>query len=171
MAIAKTGIMNPKDEIVDWLRDAYAMERGLETTLQKQADNSDLTPTVRDRAATHLEETRRHAEEVKSALRSLGTDVSSIKTGMGMMTEMAKGLATKFTKDERIKDLLTAYSMEHFEIACYTALAEAARTGGFPEVQRVCERILPDEERMASALRDSLPAEVGSYLGEQRRAA
>lgn len=161
--------MNAREEIIDWLRDAYAMERGLETTLQKQANNEDLMPQVRQRAATHLDETRRHAEAVQAVLQSLGTDTSSIKTGLGLMAEMTKGLGTKFARDERIKDLLTAYSMEHFEIACYIALAAAARAAGLPQVVDVCERIIPDEERMARTLQESLPTEVRTYLLEQQQ--
>jgi ferritin-like metal-binding protein YciE len=163
--------MNAREEIVDWLRDAYAMERGLETTLQKQADNDSLVPQVRQRARVHLEETRRHAESVKSVLQSLGSDISGIKTGLGLMTEFTKGLGSRFAKDERIKDLLSAYSMEHFEIACYAALAAAARIAGLPQVVEMCERIIPDEERTARALRDNLPAEVRSYLVEHAHVA
>ena len=40
------------------------MERGLEGALEKQANNEDLSSQVRERAAAHLDETRRHAAEV-----------------------------------------------------------------------------------------------------------
>jgi ferritin-like metal-binding protein YciE len=83
------------------------------------------------------------------------------------MGELGKGLASAFARDEKVKDLLSAYSMEHFEIACYTALAEAADAAGLPQVSQVCRRIIPDEERMARSLADSLPTVVRSYLGEQ----
>jgi len=155
-----------RDEIVDWLKDAYAMERGLESALEKQARNEKLSALVRERAASHLEETRRHAEEVRSALRSLDSDISSVKTGMGAIAQTAKGLASAFARDERIKDLLDAYSMEHFEIACYTALAAAANTAGFMQVVETCNRILPDEQRMAQSLIQSLPDEIEAYLFE-----
>jgi ferritin-like metal-binding protein YciE len=157
-----------RDEIIDWLRDAYAMERGLEGALEKQSKNEDLSREFRDRAAQHLEETRRHAEDVKSALQSLGADTSALKTGMGVVAQATKGLGTKFTRDERIKDLLDAYSMEHFEIACYMALATAAERAGLAQVAAVCNRILPDEERMADTLLDYLPAEITNYLFERQ---
>ena len=153
-----------RGEISNWLRDAYAMERGLERALQKQANNGDLSSDVRDRAATHLEETRRHAEEIKVALQSLGTDTSSMKTGIGLAVEASKGMATKFARDEEIKDLLDAYAMEHFEIACYTALIAAAERAGLAEIAETCRRILRDEERMAQRLKQSLPDEVAAYL-------
>jgi ferritin-like metal-binding protein YciE len=155
---------NAHEEIIEWLKDAYAMERGLETSLQKQASNTELSPTIRNRADTHLKETRRHAEEISTALEGLGADVSAIKTGIGMATEATKGLASAFARDERIKDLLNAYSMEHFEIACYVALITAAENAGLNQVAEICRGILVDEERMAQTLRHSLPDEVSMYL-------
>ena len=159
-----------RDEIIDWLREAYAMERGLESALENQSKNDDVNPQVRNRAAAHLEETRRHADEVRSALQSLGTDTSSIKTGVGVMLQATKSLGTAFASDEHIKDLLDAYSMEHFEIACYTALEAAARRAGLTQVVEVCQSIIPDEQRMAEALIRALPAEVTDYLFETETA-
>ena len=155
-----------RDEIIDWLRDAYAMERALESALEKHSKNDDLSAEVRETAAMHLQETRRHAESVKAVLQTLGTDTSGVKTGLGALAQGFKGMASAFARDERIKDLLDAYSMEHFEIACYTALAAAAERAGLPEVVQVCNQIIPDEERMAEALIESLPGEVTGYLFE-----
>src|SRR2546421_7430030 len=95
-----------RDEIIDWLRDAYAMEKGLETALEKQAKSDELSAPVRERAARHLDETRRHAEEVKSALQALVADTSTLKTSLGVVAQAAKGIGSKFASDERIKDLL-----------------------------------------------------------------
>ncbi len=155
-----------RDEIIDWLREAYAMERGLESALQKHSKNDDLRPEVRNRAAQHLTETQRHAELVKSALQSLGTDTSTLKTGIGVFAQAAKGMGTAFASDERVKDLLDAYSMEHFEIACYTALEVAAQRAGLAQVAEMCRQIIPDEQRMAEALIQSLGSEVSDYLFE-----
>jgi len=35
-----------------------------------------------------------------------------------------------------------------------------------PQVIELCERIIPDEERMAQAILSTLPSEVTSYLYE-----
>lgn len=78
--------------------------------------------------------------------------------------QAAKGMATMFARDQRVKDLLDAYSMEHFEIACYMALAAAADRAGLRSVADMCRRISPDEERMAQILRHALPEEVSCYL-------
>jgi len=153
-----------RDEVVDWLKDAYAMERGMESSLEKHSRNNELSAEVRDRAMRHAAETSRHAEEIATLLRNLGSETSAIKTGIGAVTQTAKGIGSMFARDERIKDLLDAYSMEHFEIACYTALAAAAEKVGMSEVVQVCNNIIPDEHRMAQAIIQSLPQEVKMYL-------
>jgi ferritin-like metal-binding protein YciE len=153
-----------RDEIVDWLRDAYSLERGLEASLEKQSKDNELAPEVRERAATHLEETKRHAEAVRACLQSLDADTSAMKTAMGTIGQGFKGLSTQFARDQHIKDLLDAYMMEHFEIACYTSLEAAAEHAGFTEVADMCRRIIPDEERMASTLIDAIPRETVGYL-------
>ncbi|MDB6150586.1 MAG: hypothetical protein JWQ44_2034 [Chthoniobacter sp.] len=142
------------------------MERGLEITLQKQAQNEDLHGALRQQSATHLEETRRHAEAVKACLESLGSDTSTIKTGMAKVMETVKGLGTNFASDERVKDLLAAYASEHFEIACYKALRAGALAIGEPQIAAVCDTIIPDEENMAEWLDENLPTVVASYLQE-----
>lgn len=60
-----------KSEIIKWLRDAYALERGSEKGLEKQAAHQDLASEVRRRDAAHLKEPRHHAEAVKSAPKAL----------------------------------------------------------------------------------------------------
>lgn len=162
--------MKTKDELIDWLRDAYAMERALEISLKKQSENDELSATLRSQARLHLEETRAHAEAVKACLEKLGTDTSAIKTGMAQMGEAVKGLGTKFAQDERIKDLLAAYASEHFEIACYRALQAAAEVANEPAIVAVCEMIIPDEERMADWLEANLPLVVKEYLAETEAA-
>lgn len=163
---SRASSQDPRNHIIDWLRDAYAMERGLEKALKKQAENEDLSSEIRHQAAMHLHETERHAQEVEAALKSLDANVSSAKTSLGIFAQKTKGLATKLASDERIKDLLDAYAMEHMEIACYSALAAAAYRAGYTEVAEACERIIPDEERMAQTLREAIPDEVTDFLFE-----
>lgn len=159
--------MSKRDELIDWLRDAYAMERGLEVTLRKQSESDELTTAARDRARQHLDETRQHAEAVKTCIEQLGADTSSLKTSLAQVTESLKGMGAAFARDERVKDMLAACASEHFEIACYKALRAAADVAGEPSVIALCDRILPDEEAMARWLEENLPDVVSSYLAEQ----
>jgi ferritin-like metal-binding protein YciE len=92
---------------------------------------------------------------------------SALKTGLGVMAQTAKGFGPMFARDDRIKDMLDAYSMEHFEIACYTALAAAAEHADLTRVAEMCRKFIPDEQRMAEALLGPLPTEVSAYLFEE----
>jgi len=162
--------MNAKEEVIDWLRDAYAMERGLEVALEKIAESPKHEPDVRTAASRHLDETREHAQTVGALLRSLGADTSTVKAGLGIMTETVKGLGAKLSHDEVVKDLLTSYAMEHFEIACYSALVTAAEEAGLLEVADACEQIIADEEEMADILSNALPLVVENYLTRPQHA-
>jgi ferritin-like metal-binding protein YciE len=142
-----------KDEIIDWLRDAYAMERSQEGALEKIHGNSDESIACRTSAAMHLTETRQHARIVESLLRSLGADISSFKTGLGVMAEKVKGMTTTLSHDEQIKDLLASYAMESFEIACYSAIVTAAEIANLSQVANACRQIILDEEKMAEIIR------------------
>jgi ferritin-like metal-binding protein YciE len=157
--------MDAREEVVDWLRDAYAMERGLEITLKKISQSEKQPGACRTAATIHLEETRQHAATVASLLRSLGSDTSTIRTGVGLATELVKGLGTAMAGDEQIKDLLASYAMEHFEIGCYRALETAAEAAGLPDVAMACAEIVSDEENMAQIVSDALPDAVLQFLG------
>src|SRR4051794_10590658 len=98
--------MERRDELIGWLNDAYAMERALEITLDKQRRNDEIHPAIRERAAIHLEETRAHAERLERCLRTLGTEPSTIKTAAAQTMETAKKFTSMFASDERVKDYL-----------------------------------------------------------------
>jgi ferritin-like metal-binding protein YciE len=156
--------MNIQNEITDWLRDAYAMERSQEITLEKICANIDLPTECRTAAAMHLTETRQHSRIVESLLRSLGADISSFKTGLGVMAETIRSLGTTLSHDEQVKDLLGTYAIEHFEIACYSAIATAAEIAGLSQIANTCRQIILDEEKMAECIRKQLPQFVREYL-------
>lgn len=156
--------MKTKDELIEWLRDAYAMERAMELALKKQADNQGLSMLVREQSALHLNETRQHAEAVAACLKRLGSETSTLKTAMAKGLEIMKGASTAFAGDHRVKDLLGMCATEHFEIACYTALRAGAARFGIFEIVETCNKIIQDEQRMADWLEANLPHLVMTCL-------
>ena len=159
--------MKTKDELIDWLRDAYAMERAMEMALGKQVDNPKVSQRMREQASIHYTETQGHAEAVHACLHKLGADVSTLKTVAARGLEFAKSAGTFFARDERVKDAIAAYASEHFEIACYTALRTAAQKVGIAEIVATCDAILKEEEAMAAWLEENLPKVVTDYLDEK----
>jgi ferritin-like metal-binding protein YciE len=158
-------MQNPRETLLGWLNDAYAMERGLENVLENHANDAKDMPQAESRIRQHLEETRRHAELVQGLVERMGGSTSTVKTTMGKVTGFFQGMSTGASPDELVKNGLSDYAAEHFEIASYRALIEGARALGETEVVRVCEQILRDEQEMARWLEQSLPMLVQDYLG------
>ena len=153
-----------RSDVIDWLNDAYAMERSLEVMLRKQAENESAHRAVRERARIHLDETEVHAERVAECLEMLGATPSTFKTVTGQAMELAKGMMSKMASDERVKDFLCAYSAEYFEVACYKALIAGASVAGAEEIVPLLEKNLKEDEAMASWLDGNVNAVVRDYL-------
>jgi ferritin-like metal-binding protein YciE len=160
----------PREEIIDWLNDAYAMERSLEVTLKKQGENDDTHRAIRERARIHLQETTTHAERVGQCLEMLGSSASTVKSAGGQMMEMAKGMTTMFARDERVKDYLASYGAEYFEVACYKALIAGATATGEEEIVPLLTKNLNEDLAMARWLDDNVGAVVRDYLDEKATA-
>jgi ferritin-like metal-binding protein YciE len=156
--------MAPKETLATWLRDAYAMEQGIVPVLDNHAKDAKDHPEVHERIKQHREETRRHAEIVKECLHELGEDTSTLKTGMAKVQGMVQAISTGMAKDELVKNNLADYATEHFEIACYKALCEAADVAGQPGIRQKCEQILREEKDMASFLESHLPHTVEEFM-------
>jgi len=155
-----------RSDLIDWLNDAYAMERSLEVMLRKQAENSDAHRAIRERARIHLDETEAHAERVAECLSMLDSAPSTFKSATGQVMEMAKGMMTKMASDERVKDFLAAYGAEYFEVACYKALIAAANVAGAESIIPLLEENLREDEAMARWLDQNVNAVVRDYLFE-----
>jgi len=152
------------EELIRWLNDAYMLELALEENLLKHANAANDFPDWRERIQQHVEETREHANAVRSCIERLGGSVSTSKAVIGEVAGRIQGLSTMMYKDEQVKNVLFDYAMEHFEIACYESLIAAAEQAGQPEVAQICEEILDDEETMADWLRAQIPLVTAAHL-------
>ncbi|MDX3893238.1 MULTISPECIES: ferritin-like domain-containing protein [Pusillimonas] len=153
-----------EENLLDWLRDAHAMEEQAEKMLTKTAERLENYPELKARIQQHIEETRRQAQMVRGCIERLGGDTSAVKDATAKMMAMAQGMSGMFVSDEVVKASLASYAFEHMEIASYRALIAAAELCGDVETQRVCEQILPEEEAMANWLAERLPGTVQKFL-------
>jgi ferritin-like metal-binding protein YciE len=153
-----------KDLLIAWLNDAYAMENALIPILENHAADAKDHPDVEARIRAHRDETRRHAELVKQCVEQLGSSTSATKTSAGTLFGYMQSVSTGMFSDEPVKNVLTDYATEQFEIACYSALTTAAEQLGEPRVATVCREIIRDEQRMADWLATQLPTIVREAL-------
>lgn len=159
--------MEARKLLVDWLNDAHSMEKSLIPVLENHAKDAEEYPEVREKDLQHLEETRRHVELVEQCLDRLGEKPSGVKSAIGAVLGRFNAVSTEPFKDEMMKNFISDYAAEQFEIASYKSLAACARHLGEEEVATTCERILEDEERMAAWLDRNMARAVETTIQEE----
>jgi ferritin-like metal-binding protein YciE len=146
------------DQFTSWLNDAHAMESGLISILEAHASQFGNTmPHAADRMRRHITETQQHAQRIEECLRFLGTQPSTVKSGLSSLIGALEGSSTALFSDQLVKDALADYASEQFEVACYTALVRVAEELGYPEIAQRCRQNLNEDKAMADWLLQQVP--------------
>jgi ferritin-like metal-binding protein YciE len=156
--------MTRKDLVIAWLNDAHGMENALIPVLENHVKDAKDHPEVQTRLQQHLDQTRQHAQMVKDCVQALGGSTSVVKTGMASLFGQVQAVSTGAARDELVKNAITDYAAENFEIASYTALIKAAQELGDQQTAQVCQQILLQEQEMANWLQQNLPTMVQQCL-------
>jgi ferritin-like metal-binding protein YciE len=162
-------------KLVQYLNEAYALERRLETALQAHIAMSSK-PTYEKRLKEHLSETKRHAREVKQRIKALGGVAETVSApgpepiaeaaqavlgGAQKAVALAQGplhaLRGTGEEEKQLKNAKTEYASESEEIATYIAIETLAESLGDKETQRLTQAIRRDEERMRAFLEKEIP--------------
>jgi ferritin-like metal-binding protein YciE len=159
---------DPREHLVDWVRDAYAMEKQAESMLKAQASRLDHYPMLRERIEQHLDETLSQQRLLEGCLDRLGSSPSAMKDLTARIAAFGQALGGMTMTDEVVKGAMSGYVFEQIEVAAYTALIEAARAVGDAETLRCCETILPQEVEMGRWLLEHLPGVVNEYLSRSQ---
>lgn len=162
---------HPKDVLIDWLRDAHAMESQAVEMLERQVGRIQNYPDLLTKAKEHIEVSKPQANRLKQCLNQLGSDTSSIKTGIGMLMGNTQSLSGLLSSDEIVKASVFNYAFEHFEIANYRALIAAATAAGEPDIARTLQQSLDEEVEMAGWLEQRLPQVTTTFLSRQEMGA
>jgi ferritin-like metal-binding protein YciE len=94
---------------------------------------------------------------VRGCLATLGESPSMVKSTAAGFMGAVEGMSTAIFRDELLKAALADYAMEHFEMGCYSALANACEEAQLPEIARTCREIFGDEAEMADWLEEQIP--------------
>jgi ferritin-like metal-binding protein YciE len=152
--------MERRELLGRWLRDAHSMELAMLPVLRNHAKDMADHPEIVARIESHVEETERHAEVVKSCLESIEQGTSALKDVGAKVGGGFQAVSTDMFKDEPVKNALADYAAEHMEIASYKALISAAEELGETKIASELQEILAEEEAMAEWLDTQLPALV-----------
>ncbi|WP_394892209.1 ferritin-like domain-containing protein [Mesorhizobium sp. AaZ16] len=153
-----------REWLIQWLRDAHAMEEQAETILAGQLSRLEHYPDLSKRIREHLEETKAQASRLKACLDRIGEGTSTLKDTGGKLMAFAQSASGVFAADEVMKGSLASYTFEHMEIASYTILIAAAEAVGEKDVVQVCEQNLREEIAMADWLKTHLGPTTTKFL-------
>jgi ferritin-like metal-binding protein YciE len=153
--------------LMQWLRDAHAMEKQAIESIENQIDRLEHYPQMQSWARDHVEASQRQREMVRECIERRGGDVSTLKdmamTVMGKIQEAT----SFFTTDEVLKNAITDHGFKQFEIASYTSLRSAAEAVSDTQTAQVCERIIKEEEELARRLLSILPDVTRAYMDRE----
>ncbi|QII83994.1 ferritin-like domain-containing protein [Bordetella hinzii] len=154
-----------REQVLDWLRDAHAMEAQAETMLEAMASRLKNYPELESRIREHIDQTRSQAARVRTCIERLGGDTSTLKDAAGKFMATMQGFSGAMASDEVVKGCMFSYAFENMEVAAYRILIVAARQVGEPDIAAVCSDILEEEIAMARWLEEHLESVVGRFLG------
>jgi len=140
------------------------MEVAITEILENHANDARDFPEIEQRLREHLAQTRGHAEKVRSCVESLGGSISTTKVILNDLLGRLKAVSTGMYSDELVKNALSEYMTEQFEIACYHSLIAAAEELGEARVAAVCKEIQDEERCMAGFVYDLIPKVTRQYL-------
>ena len=155
---------DPKENLLDWLRDAHAMEQQAEQMLRAQSGRVEHYPELKARIDQHLEETLGQQKLVAQCIERLGGTTSTMKDLAAKVMAFGQVAGGMAMSDEVVKGSISSYVFENLEIASYTSLIAAAEQVGDIETMTACEQILPQEVAMAQWLLDHIPKVTQTYL-------
>jgi ferritin-like metal-binding protein YciE len=155
---------NGKRTLIDWLRDAHAMERASVDNLDRLADRFSRHAELAVRFRDHWRESLGQANALEACLKKLGSDASTFKDLASRFVGIAQAYAGLVSLDEPVKDCLAVYASTHFEIATYVSLRAAALELAEPEIARMCDEHLQRERGMAAWLEEQIMAVTVEFL-------
>lgn len=154
--------------LVDWLKHAYKMENKLVAVLNKQAEDAENFPEIKEKVKQHLEESKGHAEVVKQCLEGLGAEAPEFQADVAQVgTSLAAMFDGEAEEYKVIKNAIMGFSSENMEIAVYTTIINIAEQAGEDNIVKVCTNILEQEHEMATWLEDNLADLVVQIYDEQ----
>ena len=154
-----------QSKLIQYLSEAYAKERELETALEAHIAMTTRKP-LKKRQQEHLRETKSHARELEKRIKKIGGGGPQLADKLvgqaaGKVKSLAKGPlhAVRGTgeAEKMLKNVKTEYFNEHEEIATYTAIETLAEAVGDVETAKLARAIKRDEEKMANYLARQIP--------------
>lgn len=172
-------------KLVQFLNEAYAKEKQLETSLQAHVDATSRDDYAK-RLKDHLKETKSHATQVARRIKQLGGNPETVSIpGPEGLGRMAENVAEKLNKakaaahgplhtvrgmgeqEQMLHNARVEYADEAHEIATYLVIDSLATAMGDKDTAKLARDIRRDEERMQKFLADLMPELSASVVHDE----
>lgn len=153
-----------RDVMLDWLRDAHAMERASVDNLKRQVEHLEHYPDIRARFQQQLELTQHQEDRLDEALERMGADKSLLKDAATRFAGQAQALLAGGSADEVVKQATTTLAYEEWEIANFRALAACAQHENEPTMAVMFQEMAEEKKEMADWLSAAIPDITRRYL-------
>jgi ferritin-like metal-binding protein YciE len=142
-------------KLTQYLTEAYAKEKELETALQAHIGMT-TRPPYKKRLQEHLRETKGHAKQLERRIKQVsGSGPTLTAKAMRLIATVRGPLHMQRGSSEpekMLKNVKTEYAQEHEEIATYKAIETLAGSLKDSDTAKLARSIRRDEERMAKFL-------------------
>jgi ferritin-like metal-binding protein YciE len=140
-------IQSLQEVFVDQLKDLYSAETQLTKALPKMAKAA-TNPDLQKGFLLHLEQTKNHAERIKSICENLKVKPTGKKceATAGLVKEGAEAIEENALPEMTDVMLIAAgQRVEHYEIAAYTTASTLAKALGLSAAAKTLEQTLSEE--------------------------
>lgn len=154
-----------RHRLLRYLNDAHAAERGGLVALEHIAGEA-TSPELKTVVADHARVTHTQADRLAARIEALGGKVEAAKSAVNTLIAAGSQVTNVFhdAADKRTQDVIKAYSLEHFEVGMYTALAAYAETIGDEETAWLARVIRSEEEQAGERLIALVPGLAASAV-------
>ncbi len=166
-------IISLHEVFVDQLKDLYSAETLIAKALPKMAKAA-TAPSLKSGFLRHLEQTKVHAERIKSvcvALQEKPTGKTCQAT-VGLVKEGQEAIDEDAIPE--MKDLMliaAARRVEHYEMAGYTSACELAKALGLGAAFKTLSTTLREEEVTDATLAKATPTALAGAMKAEKSAA
>lgn len=156
--------------LIEWLRDAHAMEKQAEQIYRLQAGHIGDYPDIKAKYEQQAQLAKEHAVLLEQCLNLRGSDTSTVKSMGAKLLGAFQSASGHFVGDEIVKSLLVIYTFTHMKIAGYRILVAATEIVGDSQTCDACDRILFHEMNMLAWLDELLEPTTLQYLMREEKA-
>ncbi len=164
-----TKISNPRDLLVEELKDLYSAENQLLKALPKMAEAAS-SDELREAFETHLEQTKGHIDRLDKIGEQLGESMTGkkCKAMAGLVAEGADVIEEDAEPAMRDLALIgAAQKVEHYEIAGYGTTRTLAELAGEDDIAGILQETL-DEEGETDKLLTKIASEMELDTEDER---